>query len=164
MLTPHGTELTLRDVEAAFPEFQGKADKGVTITLEHRINGKNPSDHINLVFGCRVTFDLWNKSYLVEPLNATAGAKVEAASLATFPNYCRTALMPGLARALTADLEVTSSLEPVSAEQEEKTRAWLAEHGIGSASQALLGRAVAALIDLKEDKAVKRLCRVAQKK
>ncbi len=157
----HSLQLWLTDLEEAFPEFQQKADKGVTVTLDHRVSIKGKSPELSYSFGCKVTFDLWNKRYAVVPtgLSSTSDPHL-ISSLGQLPEGCRGALLPGKNLLGNQELEIVSRLDPVSAELAEKTRSWLAERGVGSGSRALLGRAVASLIDLKEDKAVKRTCRI----
>ncbi len=155
------TQLTLTDLDEQFPEFQGKAAKGVTVTLEHVLRLSPKSRVGPLAFGCKVTFDLWSNRYRIVPLGASATKQPEIlSSIRPFPTPCRAAWVPTVGTSGIDEVELVSSLDPVSAEQTEKTRSWLAERGIGAASQALLGRAVAAFIDLKEEKAVRRLCRL----
>ncbi len=164
------THLELTDLEVQFPEFKTKADKGVTVTLEHLVQVKIRDGFlVDYHFGCKVTYDLWKNTYRVVPTGSSAARALELLpNIKILPLACRTLLVPyerGILKTKSKhttynEIQVLTKLDPVSEEQAEKTRKWLAERGIGAAAPALLGRAVAALIDLKEDKAVTRRCRL----
>lgn len=159
----NGTHIAIGDILAQFPEFQSKVDKGVTVTLEHllRIDNKAHAEPKVFNFGCKVTFDLWDRRYTIVPTGFSLAKDTNSVStLNALPAACQTAFLPVDVDVLNSEMEIFSSIDPVSAEQTEKTRTWLAARGIGTASQAILGRAVAAFIDLREEKAVRRRCRV----
>jgi hypothetical protein len=147
----------LSDVPEAFPEINDKLAKGLTVTLLHEVTRGGQS----FVFGCRVYYDLWDESYGVTTFVGNgAEAKHTERDRKKVMALCDEVPLDG--HGTGDEVAVTSRLDPVSDDQMEKTRQWLATRGIGNSSKAIVGRAVGAITSLKEERSVSRTCKPNQ--
>lgn len=162
VLNQHSAEphIVMEDLTARFPEIAQKIQKGLTVNLVTQtflatsFRGEEVSVH------CRIYADLWNELVVVSRTtfkSETFSTPQKFKTLADGIRLCQEVELPASARGLSG-LDVVTILNPVSAEQVEKTRKWLAERGIGASAGPMLGRAVGALLDLNDQKMVRRFC------
>jgi len=157
--------LALNDIEKSFPEIRTNLDKGLSVTLEHRVEFSHDSKWSAT---CRIVYDLWDETWFTD-LSGEGIATVQRATSKYFGDAlkrCAAITITGkIATTMagrTPAVEIETLLNPQTDEQQNRTRAWLAERGIGANSRAMVGRAVGAMIDLKQTREVRRSCIVSQ--
>lgn len=147
-----GLELVVHDLDTTFPEISTKLAKGLAVTI---LSTARLGDE-TFAFGCKIYLDLWAEAYVVKDLSGGAERSVNDKSAAF--ETCRRARIPW--SAAKGEIRVSTDVDPISQEQEEKTREWLAEKGIGGNSKALFGRAAATLTNFHKTQKTNRTCEV----
>jgi hypothetical protein len=157
-----GSQIKLDDVKILLPEVEERIKRGLTVKWAH-VFVRHPGEMThpqNQQARCELLFDLWEEEYVVSKID---DASQKDYTRKTFPNLARAieeCMKFRLATKLDAKvpLEVISVFNPISEEQLQKTREWLAERGIGSKEGPLIGRAVGAMMDLSQQKVWTRSC------
>jgi hypothetical protein len=153
-------EAHVRDAFKLLPEIEAKLKKGVSVTVVHEVMRPGQSDY---VFGCKAFYDLWDEAYAVTTyagrMDQPAGPSHTVHTLPEVQRLCLDAALPGHMEA-KGSASVSTYLDPVSDEQRQKTRQWLAEKGIGNGTGALFGRAAYAITNMDQKKATTRDCPV----
>jgi hypothetical protein len=155
----HPVTVDLADLSGHFAELDARLARGLTVTLVHDVDA---GDGRRFKFGCKAFYDLWDEAYVVTALTGDDEAEGASKRLKHFDASAAPCGEAPLPWALTAGatVDVMSALDPVSPEQAEKTRRWLAEKGIGGSAGAPFGRAALALVDLSHQDRFARQCPV----
>jgi hypothetical protein len=141
-----------------FASARERLNKGLSITLLNQVT--KTADDTPFVFGCRITYDLWDEDYVFTPIVGGLLVKQQtttAKNLQPLPRSCSEARLPWHVPD-DGRVHVTTLLDPVSDEQVQRTRKWLAERGIGAGTGTLAGRAAYAMVNLKQEQSVERVC------
>lgn len=152
------------DLDTSFPEISTKLAKGLAVTILHEL--RREREGATFVFGCKIYFDLWAEAYKVTSLTQDQNDHVVAIGTeqtisgksAAFA-LCEKTVSPWTFNGLSG-VSVATMVDPISPEQEAKTREWLAEKGIGGNSKALFGRAAATLTNFHQKQSKERDCEV----
>lgn len=153
-------QLIMDDLSERFPEISQKTQKGLTVNLVTQSHLASSSANNELMVRCRIYADLWNEDFIVNRTSILSSAfspPQKFKSLREALRVCQQVSLPLEVKGIEG-LEVVTVLNPISDEQIEKTRKWLAERGIAANAGPMLGRAVGALLDLNDQKAIRRFC------
>ena len=146
----HASKIEMPNLAAEIPEVKTKLARGLTVTMVHQ-----------MPFGewkCSVLLDLWDEVYA-----ASGGwigkepSRIKTKKIADALLLCSDIGVPSESR-IPEKFELITIVDPVSEEQMARTRKWLAERGIGKGSSAIVGRAVGAILDLKDNRTIVRSC------
>ena len=152
------------DPTKAFPEFLDKLKKVLNISLLYNVRWNEGEQKHNFVFGCKFSYDLWQELYSIEVTRADQTVeKIQVKDLTTIPDACMTFALTGkFADSIPKIANLSSVLNPVSEEQIDRTRNWLAEHGFAGEKSGLVTRTVGAFTRLRAEKRIEDVCVVTR--
>jgi hypothetical protein len=147
-------KVNLFDLDRQFPSVKNNLENGLTVTFLHRLR----SDSHTSEFGCQLYFDLWEQKYVINTWDRNKTKSIhQTTTYAAALETCATTSWP-----TNETPTVITMLNPVSQKQIKETRRWLAEKGIAANSDAIVGRAVNAFMDIDRSQKVVRTCKSSQ--
>lgn len=153
-----GRTIIVSGLSDGFPEALPSTRKGLRVTVVYRVRvvSATGAGEWGFVRGCRMTYDLWTERLAVTTLTGESlapGSPRDAGREISWPTECSQIPWsfegqgegPGPLR-----VEIDAELNPISEDQRETTKRWLAERGIGGSG--IVGRVLGIMVDVEARK------------
>jgi hypothetical protein len=133
-----------------------KVRDGLALTIDRQV-ARSVGSSLQIIIDrrCRLTYDLWAEVFLLNRFESQRGQLEKIASpdeaLAKCVGWPQVQTMQGV-------IQYRVTVNPVDKSQEERTRTWLAQKGIGGTG--IISRAINAVMDLKADSVVENACQL----
>ncbi len=155
-----GQHVKIEQLEKNFPDAIQKLEKTLSLRMRHRLEWVSDSRSLEAEMGCSIARDLWTDQFFVNTYHAAGQPNREArVSLRTIPDGCLQFRRPEILKTGT-QIFVTTYLNPVSDDQMQRTKEWLAERGYSTGR--LMARNVTRAIDAEKE--WKQECQVVHEK